>query len=185
MSQTSLLRRRLLTAGFALALAPWRALAMTAPREVQSELPGARLQGSGRLRFMGLRVYDARLWVGERAVGADWSVPLALEIEYRRALDGAQIAERSLAEMRRQGEITAPVAERWLAGMARTFPDVREGDRLTGFMMPGQGARFFVNGRLNGELIDAEFARFFFGIWLSPQTSEPSLRQALLGQARP
>jgi hypothetical protein len=45
--------------------------------------------------------------------------------------------------------------------------------------------RFFVNGRLGGELRDTEFARFFFGIWLSPQTSEPSLRQALLGQARP
>ena len=31
-----------------------------------------------------------------------------------------------------------------------------------------------------GEVADPEFARLFFGIWLSPNTSEPSLRQALL-----
>ena len=185
MTLARLPRRPLLAAGVALALSPWHTLAMPAPQEVQAELPGARLQGSGRLRFIGLRVYEARLWVGERMVGADWYVPLALEIEYQRSLDGAKIAERSLAEMRRQGEITASVAERWLAAMTQAFPNVREGDRLTGFLMPGQGARFFVNGRLSGELRDAEFARSFFGIWLSPQTSEPSLRQALFGQARP
>ncbi len=185
MSPAPLPRRRLLAAGVALALTPWRARAMAVPQEVQAELPGARLQGSGRLRFLGLRVYDARLWVGDQAVGADWSVPLALEIEYARALAGANIAERSLSEMRRQGALATSLAERWLADMTRIFPDVREGDRLTGFMLPGQGARFFVNGRLSGELRDAEFARSFFGIWLSPQTSEPSLRLALLGQARP
>lgn len=31
-----------------------------------------------------------------------------------------------------------------------------------------------------GEVADPEFARLFFGIWLSPNTSEPALRQALL-----
>ena len=45
--------------------------------------------------------------------------------------------------------------------------------------------------RVVGEVADAEFSRLFFGIWLSPQTSEPGLRQALIaatrttGQAQP
>jgi len=34
-----------------------------------------------------------------------------------------------------------------------------------------------------GEVKDAEFARRFFGIWLAPSTSEPALRQTLLGGA--
>jgi hypothetical protein len=34
-----------------------------------------------------------------------------------------------------------------------------------------------------GEVRDATFARLFFGIWLSPRTSEPQLRAALLGLA--
>jgi len=155
------------------------------PAELAAELPQARLQGSGRLRFLGLRIYDIRLWAGTSWVGAQWAdVPLALELEYARNLDGVQIAERSLTEMRRQGEPAADVAERWLAAMKKTFPDVRERDRITAVNLPGQGARFFHNGALRGEVRDAEFARLFFGIWLSPRSSEPSLREALLGAGR-
>ena len=152
------------------------------PPEVAAELPGARARGQGELRFFGLRVYDIRLWAGDGALAADWpALPLALEIEYARELEGAAIAERSLKEMRRQAAIAADTGVRWLDAMTRIFPDVRAGDRITGVHRPGSGARFFVNGRLRGELPDAEFARLFFGIWLSPHTSEPSLREALLG----
>lgn len=177
----------------ALAVSPARAsqaASRSAPPEVTRELPGARLQGEARLRWMGLRVYDARLWVAGADVGADWAAveraaaPLALEIEYARALDGERIAERSLAEMRRQGDIAPELAERWLDTMRRLFPDVAERDRITGVLLPPGRARFFVNARPAGEVQDAEFARRFFGIWLAPQTSEPALRRALLGEAR-
>jgi len=162
-----------------------QAHAATVPTEVAADLPGARLQGSGRLRFFGLQVYDARLWVGPSGVGADWSqTPLALELLYLRAVKGQQIAERSLAEMRRQGDIAPEAAERWLAAMKKAFPDVKANDRLTGVLLPGQGAKFFVNGALRVEVRESEFAKLFFGIWLSPQSSEPALRQALLGAAK-
>ena len=155
------------------------------PAEVTAEMPSARLQGQGRLRFLGLRVYDARLWSGAAiAVAADWAaVPLALELLYARSLEGIKIAERSLAEMQRQGEIEATKATRWLGAMKQVFPDVQPGDRITGVHQPGLGARFFVNGQLKGDVRDAEFARLFFGIWLSSRTSEPTLRDALLGKA--
>jgi hypothetical protein len=152
------------------------------PPELAAELPAARLQGSGQLRFLGLRVYVARLWRGERAVADDWMLPLALELEYQRKLVGAQVAERSLIEMRRQGEIAADSGARWFAAMKALFPDVDAGHRLTGVHRPGEAARFFHNGRFLGEVRDAEFARLFFGIWLSRETSEPTLRAALLGR---
>lgn len=171
----------------ALALgSPWLraagAQAPAAPPEIGSEWALARLVGSGRMRFLGLRIYDARLWAPGAVSGADWpDQPLALELVYARALDGSLIAERSLDEMRRQGEISGVVAERWLDTMKATFPDVRDGDRLTGIYRPGQATRFFENGRLRGDWQDAALARRFFGIWLSPQTSQPSLREDLLG----
>ena len=157
--------------------------APAAPAEVTAALPGARLQGQGRLRFMGLRIYDARLWAAAPGLGAEWAMaPLALELLYARGLDGGRIAERSLVEMQRQGEIEAGKAARWLGAMKQVFPDVQAGERLTGVHLPGLGARFFVNGQLRGDVRDAEFARLFFGIWLSPGTSEPALREALLGK---
>ena len=153
------------------------------PRELAAEWPAARVQGRGQLRFLGLHVYDIRLWTADAPVGPeDWTRrPLALEIEYARELQGRRIAERSLEEMRRAGPIAGEAAERWLQAMLQFFPDVRPGDRITGVQRPDGVVRFFVNGQLRGEKRDADFARRFFGIWLAPVTSEPRLRAALLG----
>jgi hypothetical protein len=65
--------------------------------------------------------------------------------------------------------------------MQRIFPDIKTGDRLTGRHHPGQGASFFHNGRSIGRIDDPEFASRFFGIWLSPTTSQPEMRITLLG----
>lgn len=178
-------RRTLIALAAASALPPLaRAQAPAVPPEVAAALPGATLQGSGRLRFIGLAVYDARLWRGAAPVGADWmAAPLALELAYLRGLVGRQIAERSIKEMRRQRNLTDDEASRWLTAMLQVFPDVKEGDRITGFVVPGMGARFAVNGTPKGDVRDLEFARLFFGIWLSEKTSEPALRRALLGLA--
>lgn len=155
------------------------------PPEVRSELPSARLQGSGRLRFLLFHVYDARLWTGPQFDAQRFDqAPLALELEYARTLYGHLIAERSIEEMRRSGDMAPEQADRWLAAMKPCFPDVDEGDRMTGIQVPGSAARFFVNGKLTGEIRDAEFTRRFFGIWLSAHTSEPGLRAALLPSLR-
>jgi hypothetical protein len=173
-------RRQLLAWGVALVALPARADAP--PPELQRVLPAARLRGQGRLRFLGLHVYDIRLWAADAVAPERWAeTPLALEIEYARTLVGRAIADRSLEEMRRQGDLPAERAQRWLDEMRRIFPDVKPGDRITGVKEPGVGARFFVNGQLRGELRDGDFARRFFGIWLAPQTSEPGLRERLLG----
>lgn len=175
-------RRRWLAAaaGLATPLGSW---ANVLPPELREELPAARLAGQGRLRFFGLSVYDARLWRTAAPGPEPWQQPLALELAYTRDLVGDQIAERSLVEMRRVGEVSPSQAERWLAQMRQLFPDVRAGDRITGVHRPGEGARFFLNGRRLGEVADANFARLFFAIWLSPRTSEPALRAQLLGEA--
>ena len=68
--------------------------------------------------------------------------------------------------------------------MKELFPDVSEGDRITGVKRPGEATRVFFNGSLRGELRDADFTRMFFGIWLRPQSSEPAMRDALLGAAK-
>jgi Chalcone isomerase-like len=129
-------------------------------------------------------IYDARLWVGDGFKAESYEqAPLAIELEYARTLYGKLIAERSLDEMKRAGGVSEEQGERWLATMKQTFPDVVKGDRITGVLRPGVSARFFLNGKAIGEVSDAEFARRFFGIWLSPKTSEPKLRLSLLGPA--
>lgn len=145
-----------------------------------------RLSGQGRMRFLGLALYDIRLWADGAVAPERWAEQvLGLEIRYARSLVGRLIAERSLSEMRRQPGFDAGRAPLWQDTLARLFPDVAAGDRLAGLYQPGAGVRFFHNGRLLGELADPLAARLFFGIWLSPDSSEPGLRGQLLGVPPP
>jgi Chalcone isomerase-like len=174
--------RRRFAIGLATAWVALPAQAKVAPPEVAAELGSPRLLGSGRLRVLGFHVYDARLWSTQALAGSNWhGRSLALEIEYARSLGAQAITDRTLDEMRRQREIPREQADRWRDALRAVLPDVVEGDRITGVQRPGEGARFFANGSLRGEVRDAEFARLFFGIWLSEQSSQPALRAALLG----
>jgi hypothetical protein len=147
-------------------------------------LPQAQLLGQTRLTVWGFKIYDAQLWAAPGFQADRYaSQPLALELAYLRDFDAADIAERSLKEMRRSATISDTQARQWRSAMQRVFPNVKAGDRILGVHRPGIGASFWVNGQAGGEILDAEFSKLFFGIWLSPQTSEPAMRNALVGGA--
>jgi len=159
--------------------------AVRAPAEVAGALPAARLQGSGALRFLGLLVYEARLWTTAEFTPERYDAhTFALELRYARRLEGAAIAERSIAEMRRIGTFDQTRARAWLDQLIRALPDVNPGDRLTGVRGPDGVSRFYSNGQPTLSIADPEFGRLFFGIWLSNNTSEPALRRELIGQIR-
>jgi len=185
---SSLTRRQLLqgslqlsTGVVILAVADSTRAQNSAPAEVQAHLPQAKRAGATRMRFLGLAIYDAQLWVAQGFDAAQYAAhPMALELRYLRALNGKSIAERSLQEMRRGGPLDNATEQRWLQAMGEAFPDVKESDRLTGLHTPGAGTRFFFNGALRTTVADPAFGPQFFGIWLAPWTSEPRLRDALL-----
>ncbi|RKR28942.1 chalcone isomerase-like protein [Acidovorax sp. 93] len=160
-------------------------MAQAAESATATPLSGVRLAGQGVLRFLGFEIYRARLWV-QPGFDADnyGAQPLALELTYHRDFTAEAIAKRSLEEMRRVGSFTPQQATRWQQALQAALPDVKSGDRLLGIHQPGVGAVFKMAGRVVGEVPDAEFSRLFFGIWLSPQTSEPGLRQELLAATR-
>jgi hypothetical protein len=139
-----------------------------------------------RLRVWGFEVYDARLWtpLGFRH-GQYTQFPFALELQYLRKLEGAAIASRSIDEMRRVGSFSDAQAQSWGGAMRELFPDVRQGERITGINLPGVGAEFWVNGQRAGVVKDPAFARLFFGIWLDERTSEPKMRTQLLQGLQP
>lgn len=157
---------------------------LAVPPELLGELPGAHWRGGGVMRFMGMRIYDARLWSPASVTGDGTNQALALELIYARSIKGDLIVSSSLREMQRVGTFSDEQSARWAKAMAPLFPNIKPGDRITGVQRPGLSARFFYNGALRGEVADAEFARLFFGIWLSPRTSDPQLRQQLLSGAR-
>jgi hypothetical protein len=146
-------------------------------------LTRSTLSGEATLRFFGMQIYTARLWRQPEFQAENFaSYPLVLELEYRRKLKGRAIAERSIKEMRRAGAFNDEQASVWLAQMSEIFPDISAGDRLTGLLLPGEGVEFIQNNHSLGKIYDARFAQLFFSIWLAPTTSEPDMRDLLLGR---
>lgn len=161
-----------------------------APASAQTPAPeptlGAALQnlgkvGTARLRYWGFDVYDANLYAPSGFDPQRFEAQrFGLELSYLRNFKGADIAERSIDEMKGQAALDPAQAQRWLAAMSALFPDVKRGDRITGVHAPGNGARFYLNDKWLGEIADDAFSRRFFGIWLSPKTSQPRMREELV-----
>jgi hypothetical protein len=153
--------------------------APTLPAGVRELTSGLAARGGGEMRFLGLSIYDGWYWSAEPGWSLD--TPFALDLHYHRTFAGSSIARRSVDEIERLGIGDAPQRARWGAAMRAIFPDVVEGDRLTGVFVPPATVRFFRNGELIGQIEDRQFARAFFGIWLDPRTSRADFRNKLLG----
>lgn len=141
-------------------------------------LPKAGEVGSGQFRWWGFLVYDATLWspLGQYQPGG----PFALTLRYARAVSKEDIVKASIDQMRELGFAVDRNPE-WAQMLNQAMESVNAGDTLTGVYTPGQGAVFFYNDQLTGQ-IDERLAKAFFAIWLDPRTTQPALRQALLGQ---
>jgi Chalcone isomerase-like len=152
------------------------------PADVSNTLPNAEFAGKGKLTFFGLEVYESSLWVSPNFKGLVFeNHSFALELHYLRNFSASDIAKRSLEEMQRIEPIAEQKAALWLKILREALPDVKKGDRLIGLHKPGGGVEFWLNGKRASEIRDPNFSRQFFAIWLSPKTSEPKLRMALLG----
>ena len=169
----------------ALSAALWWPARAAAPEPTASAaLAGKQVVGQSLFRTWGFEVYNATLFAAPGFEAARFELQrLGLELQYKRAFAGRDIAQRSLDEMQGIAPLTPAQARDWLAAMNTLFPDVKAGDRILGVHVPGSGARFYLNGALLGEVTDADFSARFFGIWLSPKTSQPRLREALIAQA--
>jgi hypothetical protein len=154
--------------------------AMPLPEDVARHFPDLRLAGEGRLRWLGLHIYDASLWIEGQRWSADRE--FVLDIRYARDIKARRLVQTSLDEMRRLEFGDERRLNRWIEALTSVMPDVKKGEHLTGVNRPGQGAEFYYQGKLLGVIADPEFARAFFAIWLDARTREPDLRKSLIGR---
>lgn len=142
-------------------------------------VPNASVVGRGVLTYIFWDVYEATLY----APHGRWdpTKPYALSIAYRREIDGKDIADRSVQEIRKQGFTDEVKLATWNAQMKTIFPDVKDGSVLSAVYLPGRETVFYSGDNAVGAIKGDDFGRLFFGIWLNERTSEPALRRALLG----
>jgi chalcone isomerase-like protein len=162
----------------ALLLAPVPALA--APAEIASVIHAGKPYGSGDAGVLFLTAYTATLWTD--ASGWSMDAPFALTLQYGMGFDTEDLVSRTLKEMKHVDPgFDAAQEAKLTPQLNKAFPPVKSGDRITALYLPGKPVAFYRNGSETGT-IDADFAQDFFGIWLSPKTSDTALRAGLLKQ---
>ena len=139
----------------------------------------ADLVGQGLYSFMFWDLYIARLYAPNGKLHQNKA--FALELEYLRNLSGRKIADKSIEEIRKQGFNDEIRLADWHNQIQAMFPDVGNGDILTGVSSPSRETIFYQNGTEIGRIKDPEFTKRFFDIWLGEKTSAPELRMSLLG----
>lgn len=135
--------------------------------------------GKARLKFMFWNVYEASLIAHKGNFTQEQ--PFALELKYLRGFEGKEIASRSIDEMRSLGMDDEVKLAKWYQEMQGIFPNVKEGEMITGVVDDKQISHFFFNDKPLGIVHDKEFSKWFFNIWLSEKTSQPEMREQLLG----
>ena len=144
-----------------------------------SVVPQASIVGRGTLSYAFWNIYDATLYAPDGRL--DRTQPFALSLHYHRALNGHDIADRTVKEIRKQGFDDEIRLAAWNAQLKTIFPDVVRGTTLSAIHHPGQGTVFYKDDTVIGTVRGDDFATAFFDIWLGDGTSHPALRRALLG----
>ena len=106
--------------------------------------------------------------------------PLRLEIKYLRPIKAENLIEQTAKEWQAQG-LRDSRHGAWLETLGALWPDVGKHDVLALSISEDGSAAFTFNGEPLGVIEDPDFGSAFAGIWLSPKTTRPELRAALIG----
>ncbi|WP_347555238.1 chalcone isomerase family protein [Robbsia sp. KACC 23696] len=149
---------------------------------VPDQVAAARLYGSAVMRRYGRPAYGIKLFVDLGTFSADdlSRESFALDLEYKSALSGAEIASAFTGQMADEGIATGAQIRAWHKQLAQFLPSVQASQHLTAVFHPREGTRFFLNGNPVGLIAGNDFCRAFFGIWLDSTTTMPDLRARLL-----
>mgnify|MGYP003395186293 CR=1 FL=1 len=151
------------------------------PPEIAAVIKADAPVGEASLSKLLIHVYDATLWSDT----GGWSkAPYALAIKYDMSFTADELADRTYDEMKRVSDQPDATLKQYADQLRTIFPNVKSGDRITALQQDAGTTLFYSNGKAIGKVSNPSFAQAFFGIWLSPKSSEPEMQQQLTRVAK-
>jgi hypothetical protein len=137
------------------------------------------LKQVGKTRFSVLfwDVYDSELFTTSGKY--DESLPILFEITYLRDIESKELIDNTVDQWQHL-EYKKAEYQPFVEPLRKLWPDITEGDKLT-LLVEENRSVFYFNDQEQGAIDNLQFGPMFIAIWLSPDTSEPKLRRALLG----
>ncbi len=142
------------------------------------------LRGAALLEWIGFDVYTAAFYVGADVKGIEPALgdtPRKLVLHYHRKISRKDIATSSEKLVRKNAKNDMEKLRERLDRVYALYEDVGPGDEYHISYEPGVGTTIELNGRKVCTVEGEDFARAFFGIWLSEKPVDEKLRDVLLG----
>ena len=145
----------------------------------------APLRGNALFRYLGFRLYTVALytvaptaWKAELALG---EVPKRLIIRYSRLIKKEQIIAAAEKNLKSNPKVSWERISPRVQQLNKYYENVKKGDEYTLTYIPGKGTSLELNGSQKTTIPGEDFARAYFGIWLSESSINERLRLQLLG----
>ncbi len=143
---------------------------------LDSQLSDPKLLGSSTFRFLGLPLYDAKLYTPGGAPFS-WDEDFGLLLTYRKSLTQKALVNSTLEEMDRQGNSAS------IRGQLETcFKAVSKGDSYLAISEGPNKVGFWRNGAQTCTLSNPGIKRAFMSIFLGSDTRSASFTQQLKGK---
>lgn len=143
---------------------------------IDEALKDAQLRGSATFRYLGLPIYDAKLYTPGGAPFS-WNEDIGLQLTYRRNIKKKVLIESTLEEMARAGR-SAPVQDQ----LETCFRAVTKGDRFQAVSDGPDAVEFWLNGQQTCTLTYPGIKRSFMSVFLGDMTRSASFTKKLKGQ---
>ena len=146
------------------------------------------LRGVSTFRYWGFRVYTGALYAPtpvNSPSGIREDIAKKLVLRYHRSVSVDQFVENSQETLVQDPQLSLEQLRPFLSRINSLYVPVREGDTYAITYNPTQSTlRLFFNERLLGEIKSREFARAYFGIWVSDYSVSDKFTDELLGIER-
>ena len=141
------------------------------------------LRSAGKKDFWKFSIYDAGIYLPSSLSKQDFlnDVPKKIVLRYRRTLDKEKIIQAAEHHLARNPEVDLAAIRERVDYLHSLYRSVKQGDEYALAYMPEQGTRLYFNGEPQGGSIPGnDFAKAYFGIWLSKYVVCKKLRWELL-----
>ena len=105
--------------------------------------------------------------------------PYLFEITYLKDISSTDLIERTIEQWEHLN-LNKESYQKYAAMLGKLWPNIVASDKLAIHINDKQ-SDFYFNNVFIGAVNDGEFGDLFLSIWLSPDTSQPELRNKLLG----
>ena len=146
--------------------------------EIAPVIKAEKPVGTATMRVLWSDVYHASFWSDN---GGWQQQPYALSLTYDMNFTADELADRTSEEMGKVSTLSETARTQYAERLKALWPNVKKGDRITAIARQNRTS-FYHNGKALGSIEGGEFMRAFFGIWLSPNSSEPEMQRQLLAK---